>query len=119
MCTHHWTSRVIQRIDDPRLMGRWTGFQYRLKEEKNLTIISAYRVCKQSTLAINNSIQTAHKQQKLMLINTKAECTDPRKVFIRDMIATINKLNQDPNNYTILMLDANEGLYDSEGGVRK
>jgi hypothetical protein len=100
-------------------MGRWTGFQYRLKEDQKLSIVTAYRVCKRSTSAINNTIQTAHKQQKSMLIRDKVEYTDPRKMFIRDMIGTTKDLCEDPNNYVILMLHAKESLYDSEGGVRK
>jgi hypothetical protein len=101
-------------------MGRWTRFKYRLKEGKALTIITAYRVCQQSKSAVNNSNQTAYKQQKLMLIeDKKAENTDPRKMFIIDMIKLINKIEKDDNNYVMLMLDANEGLCDKEGGVRK
>jgi hypothetical protein len=78
-CTRHWTSRIIQCIDDLCSMGRWTGFQYRLKEVKKIMIITAYRGCKQSTSAVNNAVQTAYKQQKLLLPNDRVECN----MFIR------------------------------------
>lgn len=43
-----WTSRILEYIQDPRLMGRWCGIKLRLKNDRNLFIFSAYRVCAQS-----------------------------------------------------------------------
>jgi hypothetical protein len=100
-------------------MGRWTGFKYRLKDGETITIITAYRVCNQSATMVNKSIQTAYKQQKLMLTDDDtATNNDPQKMFIQDMIKLIMEL-EDPNNYIILMLDASKSIYDSEGGIRK
>jgi hypothetical protein len=42
---------------------------------------------------------------------------DPRKIFIDDIINVINEYNKTINSYTILMLDANENVNDSEGGL--
>ena len=41
LCCNHWTGRIMRSINDPRKMGRWTGHQYRLKENKSLTVITA------------------------------------------------------------------------------
>jgi hypothetical protein len=43
--TDHWTARIIKEIKDSRRMGRWTGHQYRLRDSKTLTVITAYRLC--------------------------------------------------------------------------
>jgi hypothetical protein len=42
---------------------------------------------------------------------------DPRKIFIRDLIDIIKELDESKNSHTILMLDANENINDSEGGI--
>jgi hypothetical protein len=42
LCTDHWTSRLLGTIKDPRGMSRWTGQKFRLREEKTLTVITAY-----------------------------------------------------------------------------
>jgi hypothetical protein len=48
ICTNHWTGRIVSRIDDPKEMGRWTGQKYRLKSDRYLTVITAYRPCRYS-----------------------------------------------------------------------
>jgi hypothetical protein len=41
----------------------------------------------------------------------------PRKIFIEDMIILIKALTNSSNDYTILMMDANDNINDSEGSL--
>jgi hypothetical protein len=118
-CTGHWKSRCISTIHDPRSMGRWTGQTFQLKNNKTLTVITAYRPCKQSNSNNNKSSSTTYRQQTIMLTEEGFLNPDPRKVFIDDIILMIQRHHNDDNNYTILMLDANENINDSEGGIAK
>jgi hypothetical protein len=45
LCTDHCTSRMIRTLQNPRKMGRWTGQQFRLKDGKTLSVITAYQPC--------------------------------------------------------------------------
>jgi phage/plasmid primase-like uncharacterized protein len=87
---HHWTSRVLQHIDDPQSMGKWTGFQFRFIDGKTLSIITAYCIRKQSSTVIDKSIQAAYKQQKFMLTAQHTESNNPMKMFIQDMTKMVN-----------------------------
>jgi hypothetical protein len=53
---------------------------------------------------------TTHRQQLIMLSEEGYTNPDPRKIFIDDMIQVIREYDNDTNNYTILMFDANEKL---------
>ena len=118
-CTQHWTSRVIESIHDPRKMGRWTGQRYRLNNMYTLTVMTAYRPCtKNSTNNKSSSIAT-YRQQSIMMIEDELEFREPRTLFIDDIIETIKTQEAIKNNFVILMLDANETIYDTEGGLRR
>jgi hypothetical protein len=119
ICTNHWTGTIIQKIDDDRNMGRWTGQKYRLKGDRYLTIITAYRPCRYSSSHFQKATQTVHSQQATMLKDQGLEEPDPRKIFIDDMIKLVKEQEQDPMNSCILMLDANKAIEDKEGSMRK
>jgi hypothetical protein len=116
-CTGYWTSRLISTIHDPRKMGRWTGQKFRLKANRTLTIITAYRSCKKNNTNNKSTSISTYRQQSVMLTEDGYETPDPRKVFIQDIITLIKDHDQSTSNYTILMLDANENMNDSEGGL--
>jgi hypothetical protein len=118
-CTNHWKSRCIMTISDFRNMGRWTGQKFQLKQHKTLTIITAYRPCKPNSTTTISTSSSTYKQQIIMLTEEGFSHPDPRKIFIDDMIQIINEQDKDNRNYTILMLDANENINDSEGGLSK
>lgn len=88
-CTSHWTSRIISNITDHQKMGRWAGQSFRLKGDKVLNVITAYRPCiKNATNNLSTSI-ASYRQQVIMITEEGIEDPDPRKVFIEDMIHLI------------------------------
>jgi hypothetical protein len=117
-CTGYWSSRIIEQINDPRKMGRWSGHTFRLKANKTLSVITAYRPCKKNNTNNKSTSMATHRQQTVMLTEEGYSNPDPRKIFIQDITKTINELEQSTNNYIVLMLDANENINDSEGGIR-
>jgi hypothetical protein len=81
-CTGHWKSKCIALIHDFRNMGRWTGQKFQLRQQKTLTIITAYRQCKQnSTINIPTS-STTYRQQTIMLTEDGITQPDPRKFLM-------------------------------------
>jgi hypothetical protein len=116
-CIGHWKSRCITTINDHRNMGRWTGQKFQLKNFHTLTVITAYRPCKQSNIFIKSTSSTTYRQQIIMLTEEGFVNPEPRKVFIEDIINIIQEHNNDANNHIILMLDANENINDSEGNI--
>jgi hypothetical protein len=119
LCTGHWTSRIIETINDPRRLGMWTGHKFRLRDGKTLSIITAYRPCQQSITDNNNPSITVTYQQKLILARDKWKDKDPRQLFISDIIKAIKDIEEDPNNLCVLMWDANESIDDATGSIRK
>jgi hypothetical protein len=72
-------------------MGRLTGQKYRLKGERSLTVITAYRLCRYSDTCTRKAIQTVYRQQKTMLEAQGVKDPDPRKIFIDDLIELIKQ----------------------------
>jgi hypothetical protein len=118
-CTGHWKSRCIATIQDFRNMGRWVGQKFQLKNKKTLTVITAYRPCKQSNNIHKVTSSTTYRQQIIILTEDGVINPDPRKVFIEDMISLIQEYDTDANNYTILMFDSNENVNNSDGGINQ
>ena len=54
-----------------------------------------------------------------MLREEGIEDPDPRKIFKEDMINLVQEFDMNPNNYTILMMDANKSISDKEGSLQK
>jgi hypothetical protein len=98
ICTSHWTGQIVKRIDDQRNMGRWTGQKYRLKENRYLTVITAYRPCRYSKTHLLKATQTVHHQQTTLLEKQGFVDPDPRKIFIDDLIALVKEQERDPMN---------------------
>jgi hypothetical protein len=95
-------------------MARWTGFKLRLKNGRNLFIITAYRVCSQTSSSIGP--ETAYNQQKLNLALAGLINPDPRKQFQTNLITCIKKL-QTPMDDVLVAMDANEALDESSHGI--
>lgn len=108
----NWTGRIVDHVHDFRKMGRWSGFKLRLKHDRYLVVISAYRVCPNTA----TGVETAHRQQDFMLSMEGMINPDPRRQFILDMIQCIQDL-QSPMLDVILSLDANEALGESAHGL--
>lgn len=114
--TGHWKGRAIQHIHDPRKLGRWSGQKFRLKNDRYMVVISAYRVCKQSSRSAGPD--TALSQQHTLLREDGFTNPNPRKQFIDDMIEDIKKW-KDKKTEIVLMLDANEAVGEEIDGIAK
>lgn len=54
-----------------------------------------------------------------MMIEDEVEFREPRALFIDNIIDIIKIQEAIENNFDVLMLDANETIYDSEGGLSR
>jgi hypothetical protein len=115
-CMGHWKSCCLLTIHDSRNMGRSTGQRFQLKHNKTITIITAYRPCKQNININKPTSSTTYRQQVIMLTEEGIINPDPRKIFMDDIINVINEHSHN-DNYIILMLDANENVNDTESGL--
>ena len=110
------TGRIKGKYSDD--LGRWSGYTICGKSKK-LTIITAYQVCKAS----NPGTNTAAEQQRTRLIQREQgkpmkKCTlDPRKAFIEDLDNFLKNI-QDENHEIILMMGANECMYEKASKIR-
>lgn len=85
-----WTGRIVKYIHDFRKMGRWCG---RLKHDRHLYVICAYRVCDQSLNQVG--AETAYGQQHYMMALDNIQNTNPRKLFIDDLKQAIKQWQND------------------------
>jgi hypothetical protein len=104
-----WTTRHESTIFDSFRHGRWNGNTYRLSTERQLHIVTAYRVCVQQPNA-TNSVPTS-TQQHTMLIAIGIQTPNPRKQFVEDFIANFKRCAIiTTTSYFILAIDANATL---------
>lgn len=104
----------MEYIHDFRNMGRWCGIKLRLKSDCHLYLITAYRVCNQSSAHIGP--ETAYRQQELLLALEGIVNPDPRKQFITDLTKCVKEW-QSPVDDVLISMDANEQLGDSTKGL--
>lgn len=114
LVTGDWSGRIIEFIQDFRNMGRWCGIKLRLKGARHLYLITAYRVCKQSSAHIGP--ETTYRQQELMLALEGFGNPDPRRQFILDLIKCVKQW-QSPVDDALITMDANEQIGDSQYGL--
>jgi hypothetical protein len=98
--------RVIASGRDKTGCGRWSHITYAAKESKNITIISAYRVCKHT----NPGDITESKQQYGIMYEDKEVrpyIVDPHKKTPIDLQYHVEKLKTDGHEVLIFM-DANQ-----------
>jgi hypothetical protein len=115
--TGRWTSRVVDKGEDPFGLGRWSFITLRGKQDKRITFITGYRVCNSSISSVGE--KTALKQQYRHLSAKWREYNwqsspDPHRQFILDLQAWIEVLISE-NHAIILSLDNNEDLLTSTG----
>jgi hypothetical protein len=91
-------------------MGRWTGQIYCLKENRSLSVITAYCPCNQTCSVIAKSILSVNKQQVLLQLEDTGTIQIRRKVFMDDLINLIKDLDQDQLMTIILLIDASESI---------
>jgi hypothetical protein len=69
-------------------------------------------------LAIAKLLLTVNKQQVLLQLDDTGSIVTPRKIFMKDLIALIKDLEQDPLMMIILMMDANTSLHDESSPLK-
>ncbi len=110
--TGKWTTRFKEAGTDPKL-GRWSWVTLRCKGGRALTLISAYRVCRDSASVAprgasgNRGLKKASTQQRVLLQQTDTPHAKPRDKFIDDLIPFINKRKRNKEDI-LLMVDMNE-----------
>jgi hypothetical protein len=99
-------NRIENEITDGYAMGRWTGYQYNIGNNRSLFVISAYRVIDQQ---VNISNQMASNSQQHHMLQLRGICnTKPKRQFIIDFCEQFETICNNQHNYVILTLDANE-----------
>jgi len=117
LAVDRWTSRVISSGADPYGLGRWSYLKLRGKQERQICIITAYRVCKNKY----TGPKTAYQQQRRQLsemFRQQNEVIDPEpnRQFILDLQSWITHIQAD-GTQIILGLDNNDELIPSSGQV--
>lgn len=100
-------NRITKEIHDKDFMGRWTGYCYNIGNNKSLYIINAYRVIDQQ---INITNQLSSNSQQHNILQQRGEFNKPRRQFIIDFCNQFAEICNNPANYIILKLDANENM---------
>jgi hypothetical protein len=98
--------RVIASGSDETGCGRWLQITYAAKESKKMTIISAYRVCKQ----MNPGDLTASKQQHSIMYEDeklRPYIVDPHKQTLIDLQYHVEKLKA-AGHEVLIFMEANQ-----------
>ena len=112
-----WIGRIVQPLHDPDQMGRWTGAKYRLQENRNLFVLSAYRPCPSTTSTILPQSNSTFAQQFFKMRIQGIVVPNPREQFVTDIIQFIHDLKLGPNDMILLMFDANEHIGKEKNGI--
>ena len=105
--SEEWTGRIENKKPDESKMGRWIQCTIRGKDNRKVTMITAYQVVKQSITQAGP--KTAYMQQYQRLRLTGHADPNPRKQFINDLGELLRK-ERDKGNAILLMLDANDSM---------
>ena len=98
-------------------MGRWTGAKYRLQENRNLYVLSAYRPCPSTTTTILPQSNSTFAQQFFKMKLHGIAAPNPREQFVLDIIKFIHDLKAGPMDMILLMFDANEHIGKEKNGI--
>jgi hypothetical protein len=63
MCNEAWKSRIVDIIHDKRQWGRYVGYTFRLKQNKTISVISAYRVVNRLGTSLGHKTSVKHQLQ--------------------------------------------------------
>lgn len=105
VATAKWTTRAIKTITDDSGMGRWSGIQFRTKQNHSLYIITAYCPNQDTKYGTN----TAYQQQWRMLRSQEYADPNPRKQFFIDLSKVIQRIHS-AQDKIILSWDANDDV---------
>jgi hypothetical protein len=76
-----WTGRIMEKINDPSGMGRWSGYKLRCASNTWINILTAYRPTKGSCAGD----QSCYQQQCRILRQQGHQNPDPRAQMLKDL----------------------------------
>jgi len=105
-----WTSRVIKSGMDPYGLGRWSYVILRGKQNINICVVSAYRVCNEKYTG-PKTVYQQQRRQLCTLFRQKGKVVDPNpnRQFILDLQSWLSYIHLE-GSQVILSLDNNEEL---------
>jgi hypothetical protein len=110
MVTGKWQSQITEYGQDPRGLGRWSYIK--ISTNKKLIIIAmAYRPC------ATQGPSTSWMQQWVLLRQEGIPDPDPIKKIYKDIETTLTGWRTDKHEI-ILLMDANEQIGQSPGGMK-
>jgi hypothetical protein len=117
LAVDRWTSRVVLSGADPYGLGRWSYLMLRGKQDRQICIITAYRVCKDKYTGPKTAYQQQRRQLSAMFRQQNVIVDpEPNRQFILDLQSWITHLQSD-GSQIILGLDNNDELTPSSGHV--
>jgi hypothetical protein len=99
-------------------LGRWSYVKLSGKDNKVITFITVYQVCKKPPAAVERDSCTAHTQQRSLLTQRKKGDPNPIKHFRLDL-AKFLKSCQSNGEQLLLFGDFNEVLGSDSAGISK
>jgi hypothetical protein len=102
--TNKWTGRTTQPIQDSSGMAGWSGYKLQTNFYTYLIIITVFRP------NIAEGLSTCYQQHISIMKRQGKTNPDPRQQLLDDLTNLIVDFNS-KNHKTIVMIDANEGLY--------
>ena len=113
--TQNIASTIINTGEDEEGLERWSYVTYGGKNQKRVTIISAYLPCVSND---NQGVSTAHSQQWNILEERQQEYENTRDKMIKDLIAFIHSLSP-CSQEIIVCIDTNEKFIPEKSGTTK
>ena len=104
----NWAGRVTSMGQDE--LGRWSFITMEGKQDRKVTIIAFYRVCKKNAETGKTTIRV---QQERDLYNFRKSQKDPREVILCDLESEILK-KQNEGHEIIIFGDINDEVRDSK-----
>lgn len=106
--TAPWANQTTTKAEENHL-GRWTEAMISGRDNTKVTIITAYRVCKNSIRTCGPQTAFALQWHLLHKLGGKTHSIDPREEILADLQTRIQNLKLDGHEI-ILLMDANESL---------
>jgi hypothetical protein len=116
MATGRWCCRYKRSLNDNDNKGRRSGPQFNLQTNKSLYCVTAYRPFIQVS-QVKATPRTETNQQIIISRDDGVQSLDPRKDFVTDMISHYKAWGVTQEDYSLLMIDADETLGRRNNGI--
>ena len=103
-----WSTYSTQHTD-PSPMGRWSSQTFKGRDGRRLTIITAYRPCRDNISTAGPDTTFARQYHHLLQSGVRSPV--PSQAILDDLTTYLALLRQDPIHHIILQLDANEDTH--------